>query len=242
MGAEYLVGTSGWSYAHWQGVFYPEKWPKSRWLEYYVTRFSTVEVNATFYRTFQDQTYLKWRERAPKGFCYVLKAPRLITHRRYLQGAEESIGRFWAQARLLEDKLGLVLLQLAPNTPYEPERLRHALRAFHDPRRVAVEFRDERWLTGEVRELLEEKRAVFCSADSPKSKLLDWVTSDTGYIRLHGRREWYAYDYPAEELKEIASLARRMAREGAKTVYVFFNNDAKGFAPKNALVLKEMLG
>ena len=79
---EFFVGTSGWIYAHWKELFYPEDLPKSRWFEHYAEQFSTVEVNATFYRTFKDQTYHKWRVRAPEKFKYVLKAPRLITHRK----------------------------------------------------------------------------------------------------------------------------------------------------------------
>jgi uncharacterized protein YecE (DUF72 family) len=130
---KFFVGTSGWSYAHWKEVFYPEDLPKSRWFEYYAKEFSTVEVNATFYRTFKDQTYHKWRDRAPEKFTYVLKAPRLITHRRYLEDVEEHIKRFWESASLLESKFGLILLQLAPNTPYDPDRLKKALLAFDDP-------------------------------------------------------------------------------------------------------------
>jgi len=233
MSAEYLVGTSGWNYPHWQGLFYPEGWPKARWLEYYATQFATVEVNATFYRTFQDQTYHRWRECAPQGFTYVLKAPRFITHRQYLEGVEDAIKRFWASASLL--------LQLAPNTPYDPERLRNALLAFGDPRRVAVEFRHARWLTEETQKLLREVGAAFCTADSPKTRLSDWLTSNVAYIRLHGRKRWYAYDYSAQELSEVADLAKRMAEQGAGKVYAFFNNDFEGCAPRNALALLEML-
>ena len=175
-------------------------------------------------------------------FRYVLKAPRLITHRKYLEGAEEEIREFWRSVSLLEDKLGLILLQLAPSTPYDPERLKKALQAFDDPRRVAVEFRHKRWLTGETKDLLQEVGAIFCSADSPKSKLMDWVTSDTAYIRLHGRKHWYDYNYSDAELKEIADLARHMTQEGAQSVYVFFNNDFGGHAVKNAHSLRQILG
>lgn len=238
---QFLVGTSGWSYPHWQGVFYPEDWPKSRWFEYYATKFSTVEVNSTFYRSFKDQTYHQWRERAPKEFRYVLKTPRLITHRKHLRGAEEEIDRFSKSALLLENKLGLILLQLAPSTQYDPDRLKKTLVAFGDPRKIAVEFRHKKWLTEEIKELLKEVGAVFCTADSPESELMDWVTSDVAYIRLHGRRQWYAYDYSLQELREIAALAGKLVRLGAKILYIFFNNDANGCAPRNALALLERL-
>jgi uncharacterized protein YecE (DUF72 family) len=237
----FLIGTSGWSYPHWYKVFYPEDWPKSRWFEYYAQEFPAVEVNATFYRRFKDQTYVKWRDRAPGGFFYVLKAPRLITHRKYLRGVGEEITDFWRSASLLEEKLGLILLQLAPSTRYDIGLLREALLAFPEPRKLAVEFRHQRWLTPETMSLLEETEAVFCCAESPKLHLLDWVTSQTAYIRLHGRKSWYAYDYSAEELQEIAAFTRRVNRRGAKRVYVFFNNDHEGNAPRNAKMFLNML-
>ena len=233
----FLVGTSGWTYDHWKGLFYPEDLPKSKWFEYYIRFFPTVEVNATFYRSFKDQTYIKWRMRVAPDFRYVLKAPRWITHRKYLLNAEEEIKKFWESASLLEEQLGLILLQIAPNTPYDLERLRKALLAFGNPIKVAVEFRHKHWLTDEIRELLHDSGATFCAADSPKTGLYDWVTSNTGYIRLHGRKQWYSYNYSDQELLEIADLAYRMVKKGADKVYIFFNNDFEGYAPKNALSL-----
>jgi len=144
-------------------------------------------------------------------------------------------------ASLLEDRLGLILLQPAPSTPYDPDRLKKALLAFGDPRKIAIEFRHNRWLTEGTRELLQEVGSVFCTADSPKTELVDWVTSDIAYTRLHGRKQWYSYNYSAQELHEIADLTKRMTRLGAKRIYIFFNNDFEGHAPKNALTLLEML-
>lgn len=116
----FYIGTSGWIYNHWKGRFYPQNLPQKRWFDYYAGKFSVVEVNATFYGTFKDQTYNNWRERAPQGFGYVLKAPRLITHRKYLLGVEEDIRTFYCSCSLLEDNFQLILLQVAPNTPYDP--------------------------------------------------------------------------------------------------------------------------
>ncbi len=239
--AQFYVGTSGWIYEHWKGLFYPADLPKSRWFEYYTSQFTTVEINATFYRTFKEQTYLNWRQKAPPGFRYVLKAPRAITHRKYLEAVEDEIARFWKSARLLEDSLGLILLQIAPGTPCDPERLRKALLAFEEPARVAVEFRRKEWFNDEIYALLCELGAVFCNADSPKTSLNDWLTSPTAYIRLHGRKRWYSYNYSDEELSQIADLAREMVRRGDQTVYIFFNNDFEGLAPRNALTLIRML-
>jgi uncharacterized protein YecE (DUF72 family) len=235
-----LIGTSGWTYDHWRGVFYPPSLAKAHWLDYYAAHFPTVEVNATFYRSFAGSTYEKWRDRAPAGFCYVFKAPRLITHRKYLKDTDDDIRRFWAAASLAGDRLGMVLLQLAPSMPYELERLRRALVAFPDPTRVAVEFRSERWQTEEAFGILHKAGATYCTADSPESTLTDRLTSHTGYIRLHGRRRWYDDNYTAQELREIAHLIQRLGKHGARTVYVFFNNDPHGYAPANAQALMSM--
>ena len=239
--SKYWIGTSGWSYDHWKGEFYPEDWPKSRWFEYYAQKFSCVEVNATFYRFFKESTYQKWYDKAPEHFRYVLKAPRFITHRKYLKDVEKEIESFWQSAAFLKEKLGLILLQLAPSPPYNLERLNKALLAFQYPKKVAVEFRHKQWITDEVRDLLRETGAIFCNADSPKLKFTDWTTSDTAYIRLHGREHWYGYEYSGNELRDIAETAKRMGTQNAKDIYIFFNNDVGGFAPKNAQTLMNLL-
>ena len=240
-GTLYYIGTSGWIYPHWKGRFYPMDLPQAGRFAYYTQHFNAVEINATFYRTFQESTFRKWRDQAPEGFRYVLKAPKVITHRKYLERVETEIRAFWRLASLLEERLGLVLLQLAPATPYNPQRLQQALQAFEDPSRVAVEFRHPRWLTQEVREMLAQMGVVFCEADSPKSRPIGWLTGRFAYIRLHGRTHWYFHNYSAEELNEIADFARGAVAQGALAVFIFFNNDFEAFAPFNALALQKML-
>jgi len=238
---DYRIGTSGWTYDHWKGSFYPDKLPKSRWFEYYTSHFDTVEINATFYRTFKDQTYQNWYNRSSDDFKFVLKAPRLITHRKYLIDADDLIKTFWHSALLLEAKLGLILLQIAPDMPFDLPLLEKAIQAFGDPHKVAVEFRNRQWNNAETKEVLRKTGAVFCSADSPREQLKDWLTSDCAYLRLHGRKRWYSYDYSEDELQEIAYLARRLSAQGTKSVFIFFNNDFECYAPKNAMRLKEIL-
>jgi uncharacterized protein YecE (DUF72 family) len=240
-GSCFLVGTSGWFYDHWKGVFYPDNIPKKEWFEYYCKYFQTVEINATFYRRFKDQTYYNWAEKVHDDFTYVLKMPRLITHRKFLKDCSEEIREFSRSASLLGNKLGLLLLQLAPQTPYDPELLESVVRSFNNSRIVAIEFRDKKWLTGEIKKILIDAGAVFCNVDSPKLKCLDWITGEIAYIRLHGRTQWYRYNYSDKELKEIANIARGFVGEGAKKVYIFFNNDFNGYAPKNAKRLMELL-
>lgn len=237
----YFIGTSGWTYDHWGGVFYPSDLPKSRWFDYYAERFNAVEINATFYRTFQDPTYLKWKARAPQSFGYVLKAPKVITHRKLLRDVETDIQAFCRSARLLGEKFEMILLQVAPNLPYDTGLLLNALQAFDDPRRVAVEFRHPRWYNPEIERLLNSVGAAFCNVDSPRQDLTEILTSERAYLRLHGHENWYASDYSAEDLGRIADLARRLISRGAKLVYIFFNNDFEGYAPANALAVQKLL-
>jgi uncharacterized protein YecE (DUF72 family) len=238
----FLIGTSGWTYDDWKGLFYPEKLARTRWLEYYASQFHTVEINATFYGTFKDQTYIGWKNRVPSGFGYVLKAPRLITHRKLLLDVEDDIKTFYHSCTLLEDGFEMILLQVAPNTPYDLDRLQKALLAFPDPRRLAVEFRHKRWLNPDVEALLRSIGVTYCDVDSPRQSLTGLLTSDRAYLRMHGRKAWYAYNYSPEELAEIAAVARKLAEHGASHIYAFFNNDYNANAVNNAHLLIEMLG
>lgn len=236
-----FVGTSGWTYDHWHGSFYPPDLAKSRWFDYYAGHFNSVEINATFYRAFQDQTYLKWKARAPLGFGYVLKAPKNITHRKLLRDVEADIQDFCRSAALLGEKFEMILLQAAPGLPYDPGLLRSALQAFDDPARVAVEFRHPRWYNPQIERLLSSLGAAFCNVDSPGQDLTEILTSERAYLRLHGHEQWYASDYSADDLLRIAGLIRRLVGRGARRVYVFFNNDFGGYAPFNALALQTLL-
>jgi uncharacterized protein YecE (DUF72 family) len=135
----------------------------------------------------------------------------------------------------------MILLQVAPNLPYDTGLLLSALEAFADPARVAVEFRHPRWYNPEIEHLLTSIGAVFCNVDSPRQDLTEILTSERAYLRLHGHEHWYSSDYSAEDLRKIAELARRLVARGARRVYAFFNNDFGGYAPVNASVLKNLL-
>ncbi len=237
----YFIGTSGWTYDHWKGCFYPEGLAKSRWFDFYAERFNSVEINATFYRTFQDPTYLKWKARAPQGFGYVLKAPKAVTHRKLLKDSEPEIHAFCQSCTLLGDTFEMILLQTAPNLPYDLGLLRSALLAFSDPSRVAVEFRHERWFNAQVEDLLSSVGAAFCNVDSPRQPLTEYLTSSRAYLRLHGHPNWYTSNYSAVELQKVADLAQRLAARGAERIYLFFNNDFGGYAPSNALSIQKLL-
>jgi uncharacterized protein YecE (DUF72 family) len=239
--AEYYIGTSGWLYDHWKGVFYPHDIKKNSWFDHYIKHFKTVEINATFYRRFKDETFIRWKNITPGGFKFVLKIPRIITHIKNLSDVKKEISEFCRQAMLLENKLGCLLLQLPPFISYQPGLLHDTLSLFEKETMVAVEFRDKSWLIQETEELLKNHGAIYCNADSPLITLNNWITTDTAYIRMHGRTNWYAYNYTNEELVNLAGLITSFFQTGARTAYVFFNNDYGGFAPKNAESLIDLL-
>lgn len=235
------IGTSGWTYPHWAGRFYPRDLPKNQWLQYYTQHFNAVEINATFYRSFQEKTYQHWREEAPPHFHYVVKGSRYMTHRKYLLDVDNAVKRCETAAFGLKEKLGMILLQLPPNMPYDLDRLQGALKCFHHRTRVAVEFRNERWFTSETKQLLKSLNVVFCDVDSPQFTFQKWLTSSTAYLRLHGRQRLYASNYSPDELIEIANYVKNLKKRGAKEVYIFFNNDYRAYAVHNALGLQKIL-
>ena len=128
--ARYWVGTSGWNYKHWIGLFYPKDLPSTRWFAFYASQFSTVEINYTHYQEAKPKTYDNWRESAPGGFRFAVKAHRFLTHRKRLADADDSLDRVIKGARRLEDHLGPILYQLPPQfrrNEEQAERLEPAL-------------------------------------------------------------------------------------------------------------------
>ena len=138
-------------------------------------------------------------------------------------------------------ELGMILLQVAPSTPYDLKRLKQALLAFPDPSIVAIEFRNPEWISPETEILLRDLGVTFCNADSPIQKMTHVLTSKRAYLRMHGRRKWYSDFYGDDELVEIANIARDLTRHGASEVYIFFNNDYFANACENAKSLIKLL-
>lgn len=228
------IGTSGWQYDHWRGVFYPDEYPKKEWFSYYVEHFRTVEVNNTFYHLPEAETFDHWREQAPKGFLYVLKFSRYGSHLKKLKDPADSIGAFLDRAKRLKQHLGPILVQLPPHWSVDVERMDAFLDAAGGERRWAVEFRDPSWLCEDVYTVLRNHQAALCIhdllPDHPRMITTDWV-----YLRFHGPGSSGAYSY--QKLTGVARRIRKHQAEG-RDVYAFFNNDAKGHAVHNALQLQ----
>jgi uncharacterized protein YecE (DUF72 family) len=233
------VGCSGWQYRHWAGDFYPSGLPQSRWLEYYGTRFDTVEINNTFYRLPEAPTFTAWRRRAPEGFVFALKASRFLTHMKKLKDPHEPLQRFFTRARHLGSTLGPVLYQLPPRWPVNPDRLREFLRRLPKNRRHALEFRDPSWYSPDVTAMLNEHKVALCLHDMEGSATGFLTAGPFVYVRFHGPKK-YSGRYSDDTLRRWADWLGDRLRAGL-AVYAYFNNDTGGHAPRDAVRLREMI-
>jgi uncharacterized protein YecE (DUF72 family) len=231
------VGTSGYQYSHWRGVFYPDDLPKSRWFEYYARAFDTVEINFTFYRLPAPHVFDAWREAAPSGHLYALKFSRYATHRKRLKDPAESIVMFLERARRLGPLLGPILVQLPPTLTVDMERLDAFLRLLPQPPRWTVEFRDRSWLCQPVFALLERHRVALCVHDMVRMHP-QRLTADFTYWRFHGAG--YRTGYRRQVLSAYARRLRALLHAGID-VYAYFNNDIGGHAVHDAAVLRRYL-
>ena len=237
--AELYCGTSGWNYAHWRGVLYPDGLPVGKWLEHYSACFDTVEVNNSFYRLPEKKTFEGWREQTPDGFTFAVKASRYLTHIKRLREPEEPLGRLLDHSSGLDEKLGVVLYQFPPRWRVDLERLRCFLAMLPPTPRSAFEFRDDSWQCEAVWSLLSEYDVAYCVMDSPGLPLHLRTTCDYSYIRMHSGGEETDGNYTDEHLGVWAGRVEQMLARG--DVYVYFNNDFRGYAVANALKLRELL-
>lgn len=228
------VGTSGWQYRDWRGVFYPQGLAMRQWLDHYASRFRTVEVNNTFYRLPPPETFAGWAALLPEDFVMVLKLSRYLTHYRQLLEPEEPVNRFLAAAAPLGHRMGPLLLQLPPTLRVDVARLADTLDRFPDGVRVAVEFRHPSWFDEEVASLLASRNAAFCLVDRrsrPFGPL--WRTADWAYVRFHEGRARPSPCYGDSALSRWADrLAERWGPD--EEVFAFFNNDPRGCAVRDA--------
>jgi uncharacterized protein YecE (DUF72 family) len=231
------VGTSGWSYDHWRGVFYPPGVGSTRWLRYYAERFTSVEVNASFYRLPTERMLSRWVEETPDHFAFVLKGSRLITHARRLDAAE-ALRTFIARSRTLGPKLHAMLWQLGPTFERDSRRLEHFLTELPGDVAHAFEFRHPSWGHPDIDALLQAASAarVLTAPGSPPHE----IAGPVAYVRFHGRDGDPAYGYPMVALREWADFLAEADRRGL-LAFAYFNNDGDGKAPRDAARLVDLL-
>ena len=243
--ARLLIGTSGWTYSSWKGIFYPSDLPSRHYLEFYAREFSSTEVNYSFYHLPRPSTYGKWAAQVPDQFLFALKASRFITHVKRLVDVEEAWVTFVQNALAVGSHLGPILLQFPPSFRCDRPKLAAFLRIAQRsapksrPVRLVFEFRHESWFSEQTYSLLRRHKAALCIADSPRYPRRDVVTADFVYLRFHGRTDLFASKYTDSELAEEAKQIRRYLRDGLD-VYVYFNNDAFGHAVANARTLNHL--
>lgn len=233
------VGTSGYAYPHWRGLLYPHDLAVAHWLERYAAFFSTVELNATFYRLPTAAAVDRWRDETPPRFVFACKGSRYLTHMKRLRDGE-GLERFFSVVLRFGKKLGPVLFQLPPQmTRPEPERLAQFLDRLPPGVRAVFEFRSAGWYTDEVCDVLDAHGAAFCEHDLVSARP-PRATGGFRYVRLHGASAKYHGRYGASGLRALAAdLARWSARR--KTAWVYFNNDAYGHALFDAATLGTLL-
>jgi len=281
------VGISGWRYPPWRGIFYPSGLVHHRELEYASRQLASIEVNGSFYSLQRPSSYQKWRSQTPAGFVFSVKGPRFVTHLKQLVDVEVPLANFFASGVLaLGDQLGPVLWQLPPAMSFDADRLAAffallprttgqaaRMATHHDqrldgrvftttdadrPLRHALEVRHPSFETVELVRLLRENDiALVCADSAGRWPVLDDVTSDFVYARLHGDQELYVSGYGGEALDRWAARALTWQSGATPTdgrtlappapalerdVFVYFDNDAKVHAPFDAVALAGRLG
>jgi uncharacterized protein YecE (DUF72 family) len=235
------IGTSGYVYRHWRkGVFYPAGLKQREELSYYAARFPTVELNNPFYRLPTPEMFARWREITPEGFRFAVKASRYITHIKRLQDVADEVELFMERATLLGPKLGPVLFQLPPNQQLDLARLQSFLRLLSGPQEWVVEFRHPSWHTEEVYRLLGGHGVALCIPVGGGLEPDRITTAPFTYIRMHRGQE-PAGGFTRQELKAWGGRIRALSAAG-KEIYLYFNNDWEGFAIRDAVFMKRLLG
>ena len=233
------IGCSGWFYWKWRGVFYPETMQTSEWFRYYASRFDTVEINASFYSWPTETNVKAWlKPLGRRPFAFTVKVCELITHVKRFKGTKTLVRDFGIIADILGERMGCFLFQLPPGYRYTPARLATILAQLDNTRRNVVEFRHASWWNEEVFDAFRQTNIIFCSCSAPRLPDALVKTADDIYVRFHGVERWYRHDYSRQEL---ATWAARIKASGAKTSWIYFNNDYGAYASKNARQLSRLL-
>jgi uncharacterized protein YecE (DUF72 family) len=229
------IGTSGFQYPEWKGLFYPEKISTAKMLPYYAERFPTTEINYTFNRIPTVKVLDHWASVTPENFRFSLKAPKLITHIKKLQGTDSILGEFWNVAKTLNDRLAIVLFQLPPWFRKDVTVLKKFLGSMPRGLKVTFEFRHESWFDEEVYATLRSKNAALCIADSEKLSTPTVMTANFGYFRLRD------VGYRPADIKRWAKIISEHTKK-ADDIYVYFKHEETGTGPKFAEALRNELG
>jgi uncharacterized protein YecE (DUF72 family) len=239
--SDILVGTSGWSYRSWRGPFFPEDVPARLHLEFYAKHFRTTELNGVFYRTPTEDAVRGWAEHTPEDFVFAWKASKFITHwKRLSDNCRNSIALMESRLKLLRHKAGPVLFQLPPQFEKDREQLAGFLKLLRPRHPYAFEFRHPSWYEDDILDLLRDHDIALCISDHHDAPSPWIATAKHVYVRGHGPGGRYQGHYRPNALDKWKRWLQGMTREG-RTAYVYFDNDQKSAAPKDAGRLSAML-
>jgi len=234
------IGCSGWNYRHWRGLFYPTDLAVKHWFAHYAGTFDTVEINNSFYRLPKAETFDAWREQAPPGFIYAVKANRFLTQAKKLKDCAEPVARMMAPVRHLGPTLGPILYQLPPRFRINLDRLDEFLSLLPRDLTHVFEFREPSWYVPETLAVLEQHGASFCAHDMPALDSPRWAIGPIAYVRFHGGEGKYWGRYREDVLLGWTDWMVEQLHAG-RDVWVYFNNDGFGHAIDDALTLKAMV-
>jgi uncharacterized protein YecE (DUF72 family) len=238
------IGTSGWSYKHWKGLFYPTKLKTSEWITFYAQQFKTTELNGSFYKLPSKETVIEWMGKVPPDFMFCPKMSRFLTHMKKLNDPEEPLERFFGIFAPMKRMMGPVLLQLPRMLKFnydKAEHLYHLLKTTYKKYEFVMEVRHDTWLEEKSLTLMTKYDiGLVISQSGQQFPYCEMITAKNIYIRFHGPQQLYASSYPQKMLNDFASKFKRW-QKGGHTVWAFFNNDIHGYAPEDAKRLIALL-
>lgn len=231
------IGTSGWSYKHWKGLYYPAGLPASKWLSFYAEDFDTTEINSSFYRLPSEESVTRWKEQVPPGFRFCAKMSRFLTHMKKLNDPQESLHRFFEVFQHMKNQMGPVLVQLPPMLAFDAARadvFYSLLQKHYSIYSFVMEVRHSTWLREDSLALMRKfDIGLVISQSGTSFPYSEKITAKNVYVRFHGPRELYASGYSDGMLEYFAEKFYEWLKEGHE-IWAFFNNDIHGHAPQDA--------
>lgn len=239
-----FIGTQGWAYKSWEGVFYPPGTKPSAYLTEYAKHFRAIEVDSTYYAIPRPSSVEQWRAAVPAHFRFAAKFPQVITHEKMLKAAERETEQFLSTMALLGDKLGPLLLQFPYSfTPDQHDTLARYLERLPTQFRYAVEVRQRGWWNAAFFALLKQHRVAYAMSDYGAMPRVARVTADWAYVRLLGRRKDFADEQfdrvrfnRDADLQRWSELMRELNEKGV-TMWCFVNNRYQGHSPATVRAL-----
>jgi uncharacterized protein YecE (DUF72 family) len=243
---EFFIGTMGFSYTDWKGVFYPSGVPAREYLASYARIFDTVEMDTTFYAIPRPAIVQNWAASVPEHFQFTVKTPQTITHEMGLVQAKQFMDEFLDIVRLLGEKLGVVLVQLPPQ--YASDHLpilTTFLSELPDDIKFAIEFRHPSWFTEQTAELLTVHKICWAATEYSHIPHQIIPTVDFLYIRWLGKRAAFRhYEHEQQDRGPRLTWWREQILQyltRVQQVFGYFNNDYAGFAPATCNRFKSLM-